>query len=76
MTTYSIWTTVPPIYIKHPSHHIHIVVCVDIQMPHEHILNLGDSDGTRTKIIQETHHLHQDTTLTLPLSSYTNVSLR
>ena len=52
------------IYIKHPSHHIHLVVCVDIQMPHEHILNLVDSDGTRMKIIQETHHLHQDTTLT------------
>jgi hypothetical protein len=33
-------------------------------MTHEHIFYLVDSNGMSTKIIQETHHLHQDTTLT------------
>ncbi len=35
--------TIVIIYIEHPSHHIHLVVCVDIQMPHEHILRHGDA---------------------------------
>jgi len=33
-------------------------------MTHEQIIDLVDSNGTHAKIIQETHHIHQDAMLT------------